>query len=215
MYNYWDSDQWQRELAELQRQFPPLSHQTSSAGGMILDGILPVTQDLGYSVTIELGPNYPDVPPVVRCDPTEIEPIPDRHCSFGEACLCVRSELRLHWPRGSDIATFVGHLVIPFLDGQFYYDTHGHWPPGRGRDHGKPGILQAYREFCDPFGNDSDETVEQLMRLLARKNKPKGHETCPCGSRRKIRGCHKDAIDRLRQIVDPRHAATDLNDCFG
>jgi SEC-C motif. len=215
--SYWETDNWKTEAAELAERFPQLTIRPDrDRGGITITGRLPVTNDVEYSVSIELSPGYPRVVPVMRCDPQEVEPLRDRHINeqSGEACLCVRSELRLHWPLGSSIAQFIDRLVTPFLDGQFYYDTQGHWPAERQRLHGVPGIIEAYRDFCTQLGNDSLETIEQLMRLLARKNNPKGHELCPCGSGGRLRNCHADAIKQLRHVIEPEHAMLDLRDCF-
>jgi hypothetical protein len=214
---YWETNDWKTEAAELLARFPQLTIEPDSGrGGLSITGRLPVTSDVAYSVSIELSPRYPRAVPIVRCDPREVELSRDRHVNerSGEACLCVRSELRLHWPAGSTIAQFIQRLVMPFLDGQFYYDTHGHWPSERQRSHGIPGIMEAYRDFCARLGNNSPETIERLMRLLARKNHPKGHELCPCGSGIRLRNCHANAVRELREIVDPQHAFYDLRDCF-
>lgn len=48
------------------------------------------------------------------------------------------------------------------------------------------------------------------MCLLARKNQPKGHETCPCNSGKKLRNCHRDVLYDARQRVAWQHAAYDL-----
>lgn len=94
---YWETEQWRIELAELNLRFPQLSAEyDATTGVMVLTGRLPVTPDVGYSVTIKLGPDYPDVAPTVRCDPREIEPIPDRHvpqaklaCAFAANFGCI------------------------------------------------------------------------------------------------------------------------------
>ena len=215
--SYWETDDWKTEAAELAARFPQLTIQFElDRDGMTLTGQLPVTSDIAYSVSIELSSGYPRAVPITRCDPREVEPSRDRHINehSGEACLCVRSELRVNWPQGSSITRFIEQLVMPFLVGQFYYDTHGHWPAERERSHGVPGIIEAYGDFCNRLGNQSPEAIERLMRLLARKNHPKGHELCPCGSGSRLRSCHADAVRELRELVDPQNARKDLGECF-
>jgi hypothetical protein len=214
---YWDTEDWERETEELKQRFPELEVQRDlDSDSLVLVGKLPVMPDVAYSVTIELNSAYPRSIPQVRCDPEEVEPIPARHVNAvsGEACLCVRSELRIHWPRGSSISEFIKQMLLPYLDAQFYYDTHSYWPPGRERSHGREGILEAYGEFAKDFGDTSVTTIERLLRLLARKQDPKGHEVCPCCSGRPIRKCHRDALKKLRETVEPEFAAADLADCF-
>src|SRR5207244_273910 len=96
----------------------------------------------------------------------------DRHIIIqnGVACLCARSENRIHWPVGSNLADFVERLVKPFFVGQFYYETHSCWPSTGERSHGRNGIIEAYVELAAPLGNTSLSVIKDLMQLLARRN---------------------------------------------
>ncbi|MBW2108907.1 MAG: SEC-C domain-containing protein [Deltaproteobacteria bacterium] len=49
------------------------------------------------------------------------------------------------------------------------------------------------------------------MGLLARKNRPKGHEPCPCNSGRKLRDCHRNLVYKLRQRLGWRDVRRDLD----
>jgi hypothetical protein len=92
---YWKTEKGIKEAAELREAFPTLNlhldHDNRSAA---VEGILPITGNLGYSVRLELPGNYPAGIPILRIDPKEISWIPNRHVNEknGEACLCVRSE---------------------------------------------------------------------------------------------------------------------------
>ena len=60
-----------------------------------------------------------------------------------------------------------------------------------GRSHFGQGILEFYAEWLDiPL----DSNLVGFMKLLARKNHPKGHEICPCGSGQRLRNCHRDLV---------------------
>jgi hypothetical protein len=210
---FWKTHRGKGELEELTDRFPFLHFNAESEDvAPIITGTFPVGPDIGYTTTLELPRGYPSEVPILHCDPAEIPWELDRHVvtQSGHACLCARSEYRLHWPEGSSISEFIQRLVRPFFLGQFYYETHGCWPPTGARSHGWPGIVEAYVELCAPLGDTSLPTILRVMRLLSRKNHPQGHEICPCGSGRLLRHCHRAVIAKLRRSVRPQDAATDL-----
>ncbi|WP_420635832.1 SEC-C metal-binding domain-containing protein [Candidatus Palauibacter sp.] len=198
------------ERARLSEAFPTLELDTSGVPSVVT-GTLRLDSGIGFSIHLEIPGNYPRGIPKLRLDPKEIPWEIDRHVypESGIACLCVSSEYRKHWPPGSDLTDFLVVLVQPFLVGQAYYQAHGHWPPGLGRSHGVEGIIEAYRELLTPLGSMEPPVITNFMRLLARPSDPGGHETCPCGSGRRLRECHRSLITDLRRVVDPEHAAAD------
>jgi hypothetical protein len=214
---FWDSTRGIAEASELKERFLTLDllldreQKSATARGKVF-----VADGIGFATLLELPDDYPAGVPILRCDPKEIPWKPDRHANeqTGEGCLCVRSEYRIHWPFGSSLATFIERLVVPYFIGQFYYDTHGCWPPTGHRSHGPPGIIEAYVDLTAQLGNSSTETIERLMRLLARKAHPKGHELCPCGSMKPLRKCHGEVIRNLRRNVAPQDAVADLAHTF-
>jgi hypothetical protein len=215
---FWESTRGIAETSELKESFPTLNLKLDREHeSAVVKGKLFVTDEIGFTVLLELPNDYPAGVPILRCDPKEIPWKADRHVNEknGEGCLCVRSEYRIHWPLGSSLATFIQRLVVPYYIGQFYYDTHGCWPPTGHRSHGAPGILEAYTDLAAPLGDVSIKTIERLMRLLARKAVPKGHELCPCGSMKPLRKCHGEVIRNLRRNVAPHDAVADLADTFG
>lgn len=194
-------------------RFPSLQmRSTSGRECPMVTGTFYVAPDMGYTTNLEVPSDYPSAPPILHCNPAEIPWELDRHVvpQSGHACLCARSEYRLHWPEGASLSAFFEHLVKPYFLGQFYYEAHGCWPPTGARSHGWKGIIEAYIELCSPFGNASNETIIRVMRLLARKNNPQGHKTCPCGSGRSLRQCHREELMTLRKKVWPKDAAADL-----
>ena len=210
---YWHSRAGEREAAELQEKYPSLSLTPSIYGETTeVAGVLPVTADIGYTIRLQIPSDYPHGIPVLRYDPKEVPSLLDRHIipSSGDACLCVRSEYRKHWPFGSTLAEFVERLVVPHTVGQFCYDTHGVWPPNSGRSHGIQGIVEAYVELTAPLGNCSHATILRLMRMLKQRIEPRGHDWCPCGSGRRLRTCHFDAVRELRTITEPTHVESDF-----
>ena len=212
MGRYWKSPEGLEELAELRGRFPSLIlRQDTARGTPALCGILEVAQAISYTITLVLPPNYPRQVPTLFCDPAEIPRTADRHffTDTGAACLCAMSEYRLHWPPGSRLLAFIERLVVPFLVSQFYFQTHGAWPPTGQRTHGPKGILEAYAEIAAPLGNSSISVIRDLMLCLARKREPCGHEPCPCGSRQILRRCHAQAVRQLRASIQFEHARAD------
>lgn len=211
---FWETNRGEWEVRELAQRFPSLRIDKQAGDGTaIVSGAFHVTPEIAYTIRLSLSAIYPREAPILHCHPREIPWELDRHVlpNSGTACLCARSEYRLHWPEGSTVSDFIERLVRPFLSGQFYYDAHDRWPPTGQRSHGVKGIIEAYTELCEPLGGTSLETIEKVMRLLARTNDPKGHEPCPCGSGLRLRHCHRDAMSELRRMVWPRDAAADLH----
>ena len=205
------------EKARLSAAYPDLVMAVHSDGSGMVTGRLDVAEDICYTVQLFIPAEYPRHEPILFCKPEEVPWKIHRHVyeRNGVACLCSRSETRIHWPWGSDITSFVSKLVHPFFVGQFYYDTHGSWPPTGERAHGKEGILETFRELLSELGNPSESQIKEFLLLLVRKNEPQGHESCPCGSGKRLRNCHREMMLHLRSCIDPRHATRDLKEAFG
>jgi hypothetical protein len=214
---YWDSANGVKETARLRELFPTLELQLDPNKRLAyLRGVLSISDGVGYTTNLHLPAGYPIEVPTLQVDRGEIQWLADRHVNAqtGEACLCVRSEYRLHWPHGSDLSVFIERLVRPYFAAQLFYDTHGSWPEGAARSHGPEGIIEAYRDLTAPLGNSSLSVIEKVMRVLASKRRPQGHEPCPCGSGLVLRNCHSAVLRHLRENIAPGHAAADLAMAF-
>ena len=206
-----------RETERLGEAFPELALNTTNGEYAIVSGVIRVIEDLGYYVDLAVPNDYPKSVPKLRCHPSEIPWLLDRHVipKTGIACLCVASEYRVHWPRGSDLTDFLQRLVVPYLAAQLYYDAHGSWPESGQRSHGGDGIVEAYRDLLEQMGTVSERTIRNVMGMLAGRQHPREHDRCPCGSGRKLRKCHGPIVWELRGKVDRRHAASDYELLFG
>lgn len=171
---------------------------------------IPATdREIEYGIALLLPGNYPKCPPEMFCNDPKL-PIGNiaRHImNDGRACLGVQAEISIRWSAGSTIVNFLDSLVAPFLAWQAYYDVHKKPPPWGERSHNAQGILEFYAEL---LGRSVDSSVVGFMRLLARKNQPKGHEPCPCNSGRRLRNCHRDLVYDVRQSVAWQDVAHDL-----
>jgi hypothetical protein len=162
-----------------------------------------------YGIVLVLPGNYPKAIPDLLCNDPKL-PIGnlDRHImSNGMACLGVQAEIRMHWPPGSTVANFLDRLVAPFLAWQVYYDAYHNPPPWGGRSHFEKGILEFYAEL---FKVPADLAVIDFMQILARKNRPKGHEPCPCNSGKPLRKCHRDELYQIRERISCQDVEKDL-----
>ena len=157
-------------------------------------------EEVEYGITLWMPKDCPKFPPTMFCnDPKLPMSDLDRHIlKNGQACLEVRPEIRKRWPPGSKIVDFLNNLVDPFLAWQVYFDAFGQPPPWGQRSHGITGIIEYYAEL---MGRSADETIIGFMKLLARKNRPKGHEPCPCESGKKLRSCHRDLLYKMRECI--------------
>jgi len=166
-------------------------------------------RQIEYGIVLVLPSNYPKRPPGMFCNDPRL-PIGDidRHImKDGRACLGVHGEITMRWSHGSTIVDFLESFVAPFLAWQAYYDVYQKVPPWGERSHFAQGILEFYSEI---FGMPADSSVIDFMRLLARKNRPKGHELCPCNSGRRLRNCHRDLLYKTREHVAWHDVAHDL-----
>jgi hypothetical protein len=137
-----------------------------------------------------------------------IEPTPDRH--FGQcdnsACLCSPFDEREFLQPELQFRRFLEELVIPFLYGQVFYSSNGHWPWPEYA-HGATGILEAYSKI--PERSRAEECLSQLARDMnwprirsALQQQPhiKGHTPCFCTKMDQIRRCHPDALEGVRRL---------------
>src|SRR3546814_10701167 len=75
----------------------------------------------------------------------------------------------------------------------------GKWPFGE-RAHGTPGLEEAY---ADALGiPNRRRSLLYHLRLLS-QDWPKGHWSCPCGSGKRLRHCHRDEAMAIHQRVPP------------
>jgi hypothetical protein len=131
------------------------------------------------------------------------EHIPDRHFSQSDnsACLCSPFDEDEFLQPEFQFRAFLEQLVIPFLYGQIFYSSKGHWPWAEYA-HGATGLLEAYSKAADQ--NRAEECLRQLARdaswprirsALRQKHYIKGHTLCFCSKIDQIRRCHPAALE--------------------
>ena len=186
-----------------------LKHESAVAFGTYGISVPDSAHQIEYRISILMPIKYPKDAPNLFCNDPNL-PIGniDRHImKDGSACLGVYADIMMRWSLKPRIVNFLENFVAPFLVWQAYYDAH-HKPPSWGqRSHFAEGIIEYYAEL---LGMNKCQSVVEFMKLLARKNRPKGHEICPCGSGEKLRNCHRELLYRTREKVAWQYVAKDL-----
>lgn len=168
-------------------------------------------RQIDYRIALVLPIKYPKISPEMFCNDPKL-PIGeiDRHImKNGSACLGVRADIGMRWAAGPTIVEFLENIVEPFLVWQAYYDAYKKPPLWGEFSHDKNGIIEFYAEL---LGRNMDSSILGFMKLLARKNRPKGHEPCPCNSGKLLRNCHRDLIYDIRKRVAWQYVEKDLQD---
>jgi hypothetical protein len=131
-----------------------------------------------------------------------VDPTGDRHFNQKDksACLCIPFEEDEFFQPEFQFRLFVERLVIPFLYGQIFYSSRGHWP-WTEYAHGATGILEGYSKILDQ--NRATECLHLLAQdrawpriksALRQSPQIKGHTPCFCSTMDHIRRCHPGAL---------------------
>lgn len=205
-----DAAFYQREVDAVRNYQPSLALEILPAGARIGNKKKPVQDSVvcrgkyvlkvpeterhyDYSILALTQQTHPRDMPILFCDDPKLPVgVLDRHILDDcQACLGVRAEIRMKWQPKRGIVGFLQDFVEPFLAWQLYYETHGNAGPFGERKHGAEGIIEFYAEYLEIPGDDH---ISAFMELLVRRNKPKGHELCPCASGKKLRDCHASLV---------------------
>lgn len=187
----------------LGRSQPELSAEGRD-GYIAVRGKFVVRDDAGpldsFEVCMAIPLDFPFGEPLVWEVGGRIPRIADRHVfeKDGNLCLGVWEAWLAKTPSVS-FAAYMDGPVADYFFGQSLVDIEQPWPFGE-RDHGLPGVLDAYGEV---LGLDADlEAIKSYLLSLASRSL-KGHHRCPCGSGRRVRDCHWDQVRTLSGRIPP------------
>lgn len=172
-------------------------------GKVVLRGSFALRDDEGtldrYQVEIIFPEIYPDDLPVLKEIGGRIPRILDRHMVHedGSACLLVPEEWFVIC-KDRSFRAFMEGAVKNFFLGQMLVEDGKPWPFGE-RSHGRDGIFEAYLEL---LGIDDRSMVLPYLDCL-RRERIKGHWDCPCGSKTRIRNCHREQLMALAERIPP------------
>ena len=190
------------EIAELRQVHNGLTEVASTGNETVLKGLLHFEASAdGYgSITdcfgIELiiPETYPKRLPRVRETGDKIDSDYDHVYQDGTLCLAVPIEERRVFMEQPSLLGFVNKLVIPYLFGYCHWKTHATHPFDESK-HGSEGII---RHYMDVLGL-ADEIAALAIVSFLYEYGYRGHHSCPCGSREKVRKCHGKALRDLHE----------------
>jgi hypothetical protein len=177
------------------------------------DGVTKQTGGIALSGAFEIRIEERTDKSVSRLPALHVEGVdatPGRHFNQQDksACLCSPFDEDEFLQPDLQFRSFIEQLVMPFLYGQMFYSSHGHWPWAEYA-HGATGILEAYCKVCAQ--NRAEECLQKLRQDVswpriqaALRQRPyiKGHTPCFCSKMDQIRRCHPMALEgalRLQQ----------------
>lgn len=188
----------QKAVAAHQREL-----RVATSGGLVtLSGLFVVSGPQGpfdsYEVRVAVTRDFPWEEPVVIEVGDRIPRVADRHIypEHGTCCLGVWEEWLLTAPDRS-FETFLTGIMHDYFVSQSYYEANDVWPFGE-RSHGDAGVRESYADLLG-IANDPVIIVDHL-RILS-MNDVKGHHPCPCGSGQKLRHCHRNKVDGLKDRI--------------
>jgi hypothetical protein len=124
--------------------------------------------------------------------------IPATYHKLDNAALCLgsRVRLRLKTAGSPSVLRFIERCVIPYLYGYSIFLKTGKMPFGE-LDHGELGSLQDLATLLDmEVGPAIPYCVLATMKRRRANKRP-----CPCGSGRRLGGCHNRKVNMLRDRV--------------
>ena len=135
---------------------------------------------------------------------------PDSHVNGdGAMCLGASFEIRRKYKQYRSLLAFVNRLLVPFLYSFSFKEKYGHMPLGE-LSHGRKGVVEYYKEF---FGTDSDLSVLELLKIIVEDNY-RGHISCPCESRKRLRNCHGPQIREIKDQQSREQFFSDFLYCL-
>jgi len=170
----------------------------ADAGRMNLEGDFVLQTDCGVSTSIAIRLVFPEDYP--ESEPTAFDatgrfPVSaDRHIiKDGRFCLWLPPCSPWDIDDPNRLCRFLDEVTV-FLDMQLVFDaTGGKIWPGDQYKHGAKG----YEEFMLALLDGDDAHLSSLFPVILGKIHPGRNEFCPCGSLKKYKHCHLDAIAEI------------------
>ena len=158
-----------------------------------------------YKIEIELPAESPHGLPVVKEISERIPRIVDRHMEpDGKACVFLPDAFWFDYPDGTTLLDFLNGPLQSFFACQSLIDlgVSNPWMSGEWK-HGSDGILDFYESL---LGTRDPRIICGYLDML-KQDIVQGHWLCPCGSKEKLRKCHRGLIDDLRLRIPKSVAA--------
>lgn len=149
-----------------------------------------------YRLSISVLDGFPTELPEVKEIGGAIIRTPDNHVN-DNGTLCLGSPLRLRHilARQPDLLGFAQRCLVPYLYGHSYRRIFKTRLPFGELPHGSKGEMADYRDL---FGLQTDQQVNQVLRILSATAKQAKRMLCPCGCERQLRYCKfKEKMERF------------------
>lgn len=167
-----------------------------------------------FEVLFGFGRDFPAFEPYIAETGKRLPREIDRHVyPWGQCCTCV-------WPqwRGTtekvSVKAFVDGPVRDFFLSQLYFEQHKDWPFGEWK-HGKSGLIEAAKAMLGLSSLDLSEQQLRAYMNAATAKSVKGHWSCPCGSGKRLRDCHREQVEALNRQVSKLDVRRLLKDIKG
>ncbi len=141
-----------------------------------------------YNVELFIPLGDEDLPYVIDCDKSIKRSYPHIYQN-GRFCLETDISVRYRFANGFSIKEWVEEFVEPYFISYEYYVLYGQFPCGE-RSHNVEGVLQSYQDI---FNTDDYEKTYDVARFV-RDHPYRGHTSCPCGSGKRLRHCHRKQV---------------------
>ena len=202
------------QIAELRDTYTGLNSIHTTSDGITIvagqlafeasaDGLASIADT--FEIAIHIPNSYPDTLPRVFETGGKIDALYEHKFRDGSLCLAVPAEQGLVFRREPSLLGFATNLVVPYLYGYCYSREYGAHPFGE-RSHGG-GIVEYFAEIFQ-LSNDLNAliVVDYLQRygFNARKS-------CPCGSGRRVRHCHKKLLRELHDVYTRETLRSDFS----
>jgi hypothetical protein len=187
-----------KQVASLLERYPNLTVTSKTENKVDIKGKIHINRNCDkISVCKEYGieisiPLNSDKLPTVRDTEKYIRNYP--HLNWNkDLCLATDTDIYLRFRNGLDLIGWMRDYVEIYFVSYEYYKRYNRFPFGE-RAHGSQGILQFYRDY---FNLSTTEQAKAVI-IYALTQKYKGHHICPCGSGKKLRNCHGEAILNIK-----------------
>lgn len=169
---------------------------------MIIDGTFEIDGPRGlldaYEIRIEIGKDFPIIPPTVVDAGGRLPRDIDRHVfSDGRVCLEVWPVWLARNPQPT-VGTVLQGPIRNFFLSQSVFETSGNWPFGHYA-HGDAGRREALRDILRANSTDDKDL---LWRANALVNPPRRQNACPCRGGKLWRKCHREELQAIGRSLD-------------
>jgi len=202
-----DKSLFERDFVTVEERFPKLKYSWSTKyKTWVITGELDICDTEGvywntFNIVIGVPQSYPYcVPILVEKSEIIIRDI-DWHISpEGICCIDVSHNLIAMSKLGINICSFISDKVYPYFANQLYKLAEDKYA-GKEYAHHLEGIIQYYLE---EHNLPDKSAVVSLLQRITTKSFIGRNNSCPCGSGKKIKRCHKNSIETIKSLGDTR-----------